>query len=356
MNAMSITTEANVTFEEPTMSGTQSSDPPRNDAPLVGPLSEEAPLQGTILVVDDSPVNAYLLTRLLVRDGHSVRTASNGEEALEIVAQDPPDLVLMDVMMPRKDGFETCRTLKRQAATRLIPVVLVTSLQDTRNRIRGLEAGADDFLTKPVNAPELQARVRSLLRLKRYTDDLESADSMLILLAHTIEARDSYTQGHCHRLATYAAATGRGLGLAESEVKTLEYGGFLHDIGKIAIPDAVLFKPRRLTSSEYEVVKQHTVIGDRLCGGMRSLSRVRGIVRHHHERLDGSGYPDGLRGDAIPLLAQIMGIVDVYDALATARSYKEALGAERAHEELWSEARRGWRSPDLVDAFIATVP
>lgn len=319
---------------------------------LAGSVRDELPLQGSVLVVDDCQLNVRLLTRLLVRDGHAVRIATNGEEAIEIVTCDPPDLVLMDVMMPRKDGFQVCRALKRQASTRLIPVVLVTSLQDTRDKIRGLEAGADDFLTKPVNLPELRARVRSLLRLKRYTDDLDSADSVLKLLAETIEARDSYTEGHCRRLASYAVALGRTLGLVDDDLKTLEYGGFLHDIGKIAIPDAVLFKPDALTSSEYEVVKQHTVIGDRLCGGLRSLNRVRGIVRHHHERLDGSGYPDGLRGDAIPLLAQIMGIVDVYDALATARSYKSAFDTERAHEELWGEARRGWRRADLVDAFI----
>lgn len=315
---------------------------------------EDERLRGSVLVVDDCEANSRLLSRLLVRDGHTVRTASNGDDALELISRDPPDLVLMDVMMPRKDGFEVCRALKRGASTRLIPVVLVTAFQDTPDKVKGLEAGADDFLAKPVNVPELRARVRSLLRLKRNTDELESAESMLMLLAQTIEARDSYTEGHCQRLATYAVALGRVLGLSAEDLRTLQYGGFLHDIGKIAIPDAVLFKPKALSPSEYELVKQHTVVGDRLCSGLRSLSRVRGIVRHHHERLDGSGYPDGLRGDAIPLLAQIMGIVDVYDALATARAYKDAFDAGRVREELWGEARRGWRRPDLIDAFIST--
>jgi cyclic di-GMP phosphodiesterase len=316
---------------------------------------EDMTPSGSILVVDDCPLNAALLGRLLIRDGHSVRTASNGLDAIRIVAEDPPDLVLLDVMMPEKDGFETCRDLKKDAASRLIPIVMVTALEDVRSRVQGLDAGADDFLTKPVHAAELGARVRSLMRLKRYTDELESADSVLMLLAQTIEARDSYTEGHCARLAHYASALGSTLGLQDDDIRTLEFGGFLHDIGKIAIPDAVLFKPQALTPAEYELVKAHTVIGDRLCSGMRSLGRVRGIVRHHHERLDGSGYPDRLRGDEIPLLAQIMSIVDVYDALATTRSYKHAFDTDRAYEELRGEAKRGWRRTDLVEAFIGNA-
>jgi putative two-component system response regulator len=261
---------------------------------------EERSRSGSVLIVDDSKINLTMLARMLMRQGHAVRTATNGEDALAIIAQNPPDVILLDVMMPGKDGFDVCQLLKSDSSTRLIPIVLVTALQDSQSKVRGLEAGADDFLTKPVNVPELCARVRSLLKLKWYTDELESADSVLMLLAQTIEARDSYTDGHCHRLARYAVGVGRKLGLSEDDLKTLEYGGFLHDIGKIAIPDALLFKPDALTRSEYEVVKQHTVIGDRLCGQMRSLNRVRSIVRSHHERLDGSGYPDGLRGDAIP--------------------------------------------------------
>src|SRR5262245_26389745 len=310
-------------------------------------------IRGRVLVVDDSQVNIHILTKLLEREGHIVRTAQDGVEALEAIAQEPPDLVLLDVIMPRKNGFEVCRELKADPATRLIPVVLVTSLQDIQDKVQGLDAGADDFLTKPVNAPELRARVRSLLRLKRYTDDLESTEAVLLMLAQTIEARDAYTDGHCQRLASYAVAVGRALNLSDDELIALEYGGFLHDIGKVAIPDALLLKPQALTRSEYEVIKGHTIVGDRLCRGLRSLARVRTIVRHHHERLDGSGYPDGLRGDQIPLLAQIMSIVDIYDALATERSYKPAIDDQRACEELLGEARRGWRRADLVDAFIS---
>ena len=251
---------------------------------------------GSVLIVDDIAGNARLVEALLAPDGHAVRTAGGGAEALRLVRAEPPDLVLMDVMMPHVDGFEACRAIKQDPSTRLIPVVLVTSLDDTASRIRGIEAGADDFVSKPFNAPELRARVRSLLRIKRYTDELDSAESVIVSLALTIEARDSTTDGHCQRLAQYASALGRTLGLDEEDVSALARGGFLHDVGKIGIPDAVLLKPGPLAPDEYELIKQHTVIGDRLCGELRSLRRVRPIVRHHHERLDGSGYPDGCAG------------------------------------------------------------
>jgi putative two-component system response regulator len=313
------------------------------------------PTGGRILVVDDQEANLHLLSRLLMRDGHVVYRASNGLEALELVSREQPDLVLLDVVMPLMSGFDVCRELKRHASTRLIPVVLITTLQGAEDRIQGIEAGADDFLTKPVNSHELRARVRSLLRIKRYTDDLDSAESVILSLALTIEARDTYTEGHCQRLAGYATAFGQALGLGEDDVAALERGGFLHDIGKVGIPDAVLRKPGPLTSAEYDIVKQHTVIGDRLCGGLRSLRRVRSIVRHHHERLDGSGYPDGLHGDEIPLLAQIMSIVDLFDAITSTRPYRLARSAEHAGDELTKEVARGWRRADLVETFLGLV-
>jgi putative two-component system response regulator len=305
-----------------------------------------------VLVVDDMPANVELLRRMLAREGYDVVTASDGEQALQMIEGTHPDLVLMDVLMPKLSGYEVCHRIKQNSATRLIPVVLITALQDRDNRIQGINAGADDFLTKPVDEHELKARARSLVRLKRYTDDLDSAESVIISLALVIEARDAYTDGHCHRLAAYATALGTKLGLGAEQVAALYRGGFLHDIGKVGIPDSVLLKADRLSPSEYEQMKAHPVIGDRLCGELRSLRHVRPIVRHHHERLDGTGYPDALKGDAIPLLAQIMGIVDVYDAITTSRPYKPAASAERAFEELMGEVKQGWRRRDLVDAFI----
>src|SRR5665213_3421824 len=310
---------------------------------------------GRIVVADDEPANVDLLARWLSRDGHTVYRASNGDEAMAVVAEHQPDLVMLDVMMPKRNGLDVCQALKRDAATRLIPVVLVTALQNTEDKIRGIEAGADDFLTKPINLPELQARVRSLLRLKRHTDDLDSAESVIFSLALTIEARDAYTDGHCQRLSAYATALGETLRLPDRDLLALRNGGVLHDIGKVGVPDAILLKGGALTTAEFEIMKQHTVIGDRLCGALRSLKRVRPIVRHHHERLDGTGYPDGLRGADIPLLAQIIGVVDVFDAVMTARPYKAASTLDEACRELEGEASRGWKQADLVGAFVALV-
>jgi putative two-component system response regulator len=306
-----------------------------------------------VLVVDDVAANVELLRTWLMREGYSVVTASDGEEALAMVESTHPDLVLMDVMMPKLNGYDVCEKIKRNPATRLTPVVLVTALHERERKIEGINAGADDFLTKPVDPHELKARASSLVRLKRYTDDLDSAESVIMSLALVIEARDAYTDGHCQRLAAYATALGTALRLSEEEIAALFRGGYLHDVGKVGIPDELLLKTGRLNESEYQRIKEHPLIGDRLCGELRSLRQVRPIVRHHHERLDGSGYPDGLKGDAIPLLAQIMGIVDVYDAITTTRPYKTAATADQAYAELMDEAARGWRRKDLVEAFIA---
>jgi putative two-component system response regulator len=319
---------------------------------LTLPRTEASRSAGKVLVVDDEPANVRLLTTLLTREGYTVVTASDGEEGLAMVASSHPDLVLMDVVMPKLSGYDVCERIKHNPSTRLTPVVLITALHQREHKIRGINAGADDFLTKPVDPHELKARAHSLVRLKRYTDDLDSAESVILSLALVIEARDAYTDGHCQRLASYATTFGTALNLDEDELGALFRGGYLHDIGKIGIPDAILLKAGRLSVSEYEQIKDHPVIGDRLCGELRSLRQVRPIVRHHHERLDGSGYPDGLKGDEIPLLAQIMGIVDVYDALTTARPYKSAGTTGEAGWELLQEVKRGWRRKDLVETFL----
>ena len=305
-----------------------------------------------ILIVDDLPANTRVLEALLTRDGYRVTIAEDGEQALEVVALERPDLVLLDILMPKKDGYEVCRQLKSDPATRLIPVVLVTGLTDTDSRVRGLEVGADDFMAKPFIVPEMRARVASLLRIKRYTDALDSAESVILSLAMTIEARDLATEGHCQRLAHYAVALGERIGLSSEDLDVLRVGGYLHDIGKVGIPDRVLLKDGRLDTDEYDLMKSHTLIGDRLCAELRLLKRIRPIVRHHHERLDGSGYPDGLVGDEVPLLAQIMGIVDVFDAITTSRPYKPALAVEQACAALRDEVQLGWRRADLVESFV----
>jgi putative two-component system response regulator len=241
--------------------------------------------------------------------------------------------------------------LKGAASTRLVPVVLMTGSREDDDRLRAIEAGANDFVTKPLDPTELKARIRSLMQLKHFTDDLDSAEAVLRSLALMIEARDRYTDGHCQRLARYATELGLFLNLAEQDILTLRRGGYFHDVGKIALPDSILLKAGPLTPEEFARVREHPVVGDRLCGDLRALHRVRPIVRHHHERLDGSGYPDGLVGDAIPLLAQIISVVDIYDAMTTTRPYHLAASHEAAMAELQKDVDRGWRSRELVEAF-----
>jgi putative two-component system response regulator len=308
---------------------------------------------GTVLVVDDLEANLSALVAVLRLEGYRVRSASDGKQALEEVERDPPDVIVSDVRMPVLDGFALCRQLKATPATCLIPVVLLTGATEPQDRLRAIEAGANDFLTKPIDQSELKARVRSLMQIKHITDELDSAEAVLRSLALMIEVRDAYTEGHCQRLSRYATEMGELLGLPDEDLQALARGGYFHDIGKIALPDSILLKPGALTNEEFELVKAHPVIGDRLCGDLRALQRVRSIVRHHHERRDGSGYPDGLKGDEIPLLAQIIGVVDVYDAMTTDRPYRAARSSEEALAELAREVERGWRRADLVEAFTA---
>ncbi|HEX3644106.1 MAG TPA: HD domain-containing phosphohydrolase [Vicinamibacterales bacterium] len=310
------------------------------------------PKSGTVLVVDDYEPNLRGLGQLLQRADYDVLTATNGRDALDIVKRERPDLVLLDVLMPGISGLDVCAELKRSVETRFTPVVLISGAQERQTRLAGLEAGADDFLNKPIDPEELQTRVRSLMRLKRLTDDLDSAASLFLTLGRIIEARDPCTEGHCERLTDYATALGRHLDLGQTDLEALNRGAFLHDVGKIAIPDRVLLKKGKLTRKEYDLMKRHPAIGDQLCATVRSFEAVRPIVRHHHERLDGRGYPDGLAGDRIPLLAQIVSIVDVFDALTSDRPYRKALPTATAYQMMRDQARGGWCRQDLLAIFI----
>jgi putative two-component system response regulator len=308
-----------------------------------------------VLVVDEMDVHVRLLEKALGEEGYQVFSAADAEAALTRAEVLQPDVVIMNVALQGRDGFVTCTAIKQQPSTSLTPVVLMAVRFNDGDRLRAIEAGADDFFLTPVDGHELRARVRALVRLKRSTDELDSAEAVILSLALTVEARDAATDGHCQRLAAYGMALGRRLGLGDEDLEALHRGGYLHDLGKIATPDAVLNKPGPLTPSEFAQMKQHPVIGEQLCGNLRVLARVRPIVRHHHERLDGSGYPDGLQGDAVPLLAQVIGVVDVYDALTTWRPYRDAFTPEAAFDQLRQEVQRGWRSRTIVDAFIAAA-
>ncbi|MGQ0735540.1 MAG: HD-GYP domain-containing protein [Acidobacteriota bacterium] len=309
-----------------------------------------------VLIVDDHALFAAAVARLLSAEGFAVDVVGDGESAVAATIRTPPDVVLLDVGLPGMSGLEVCRVIKQDPATRLTPIVLLTAHSGRAQRLAGIEAGADDFVQKPFDSSELTARVRSLARTKRYTDELESAEAVIMSLAMTVEARDAYTDGHCERLSRYAVALGRALGLGSEDLAALRRAGMLHDVGKVGIPDAILHKRGKLTAEEFELVKQHAVIGERLCGNLRSLALVRPIIRQHHERLDGSGYPDGLRGDEISLLAQITGIVDAFDAMTTTRPYRTALGWPQAIAELRADVARGAMRGDLVERFIGLLP
>lgn len=304
-----------------------------------------------ILIVDDDPDIREFLAELMRVQGHQVVTAPDGIAGLEEFERQQPDLVLMDVQMPRLGGLEVCRRLKQNPDTRLTPVILITVLTAVEDRIKGIEAGADDFLNKPVDRNELYARVRALLNLKAYTDELERAESVLYVLARSIEGKDPYTEGHCERLAEYSSRLGRCLGLPHEQITALRRAGIVHDIGKVTVPDAILLKPEPLTTEEWKVMREHPVVGERICAPLKSFRLVLPIIRHHHERLDGSGYPNGLEGEKIPLTARILQIVDVYDALTTERPYKRALSQSQAIATMEEEIKRGWWDPRLFAAF-----
>src|SRR6266513_5856128 len=305
-----------------------------------------------ILVVDDNPDTMMLMRELLQIRGYDVVAVPDASQAEAEIRRQLPDLILSDVVMPGKSGYEFCRELKENPSTRLIPFVLITGLSDREDKLHGIEAGADDFLNKPIFAEELFARVKSLLKLKEFTDELESAESVLCTLGLSVESRDPYTEGHCERLAQDASDLGRHLGLAEESIVALRRGGYLHDLGKIAVPDEILKKGANLTPEEWEVMKRHPLTGENICRPLRSLRLVLPIIRNHHEHFNGSGYPDGLQGADIPLLARILQVVDVYDALRTARPYKPALSHDQAAITMHEEARRGLWDHELVGEFF----
>jgi putative two-component system response regulator len=318
-------------------------------------LQNEQVATGTILVADDQPPNRELLEELLTAQGFKVITASDGAEALDQVERVPVDLVILDVMMPHLNGFEVCRKIKANPETYLIPVVLVTALSDKQDRIEGLRANADDFLTRPVDRVELLARVQSLIKLKQRTDELERAEAVLFALARSIEGKDPYTGGHCERLSEYSASLGQHLGLPDEQITALRRAGVVHDIGKIAIPDSIILKPSSLSPDEWKLMREHPVVGERICAPLKSFRLVLPIIRHHHEKFDGSGYPDGLQGESIPVTARVLQIVDVYDALTTLRPYKPAFSITDAMQTMKLEVAKGWWDAHIFDEFEQLV-
>ena len=308
-----------------------------------------------VLVVDDHAASRMTAVALLGMEGYEVIEAESGSTAVHLVAQKQPDLILLDVMMPEMDGFEVCQLLKQDEQTRLIPVIFITALNDRRSRIRGIEVGADDFLSKPFDRVELAARVKSLVRQKRLNEDLDHAEKALFSIARAIESRDPNTGDHCERLVKLGKAFGEYLGLTRYQVRDLMWGGYLHDIGKVGISDSVLLKKGKLTPDEWEEMRQHVLIGEQICQPLRSMRGVIPIIRSHHERWDGSGYPDGLKENEIPLLAQIFQLIDIYDALTSERPYKKAFTPTEALSIMMEETEKGWRDKKLMQKFTEFI-
>ena len=308
-----------------------------------------------VLVVDDSAPNRELIEACLAEVDCDVRLASDGPSALATIEATPPDLVLLDVQMPGMDGYQVCRYIKSNPELRLVPVVMLTALNQTGDRVEALESGADDFMSKPVERVELVARVRAALRLKAVYDRLDSAEQVIYALAAAVEAKDSHTERHTQRVADSARMMGLRMGLSEADLDALYRGGMIHDIGKIGVDDGILRKPGPLTQEELVLMRAHPVIGANIVRPLRSSSDILPIIRHHHEWFDGRGYPDGLRGTDIPLLARIVSICDAYDALVNDRPYRSGRTPEEAIQILASGAGRQW-DPRLVELFLAELP
>jgi putative two-component system response regulator len=313
------------------------------------------PRVSRILVVDDNPSVSGLLRRVLETEGYLVEVAEDGRSALARVSIQPPDLILLDLDLPLLAGDEICRRLKQDPTTRLIPIVIVTGQGACHNRLEAWENGADEFLSKPFHLAEVTARCRSLLRIKRLVEERDSAEAVVFALARAVEAKSPYTHGHSERVTRYALALTRALNLPDGQKELLRKGGRLHDIGKICVPDAVLNKPGALTPEEFEVIKQHPDQGAHIVGPLLTLRDAVPLIRWHHERMDGKGYPDGLHGNEIPLLVRVLSVADVFDSLSSDRPYRRAMPLDACFQLLRNDAASGGLDPDLVASFCDLI-
>lgn len=314
---------------------------------------KEDPLN--ILVIDDDKANLMLIDKILTLQGFKVSSVASGEEGLKKIHEGQFDVILLDVMMPGIDGYTICKKLKDDEATRLIPVIILTALNSREDKIKGIEAGCDDFISKPLDRMELTTRIRALGKVKRLNDDLDRAEAMLLSFARAVEAKDDYTGGHCDRLISLATSFGQYLNLSNADIKALERVSVLHDVGKIGTPDSILLKPDKLTEEEWKIMHKHPTIGEEICRPLRTLKNVCQIIRSHHERWNGSGYPDHLKEKEIPYLARVFQILDAFDAISTERPYKKGHSPKETIEILKEETERGLWDPELMTKFIQFI-
>src|SRR5579862_326504 len=318
-------------------------------------IDEHETSPAAILVVDSEEINRRLLKAIFKAAPYRILEARKASEAMALFQSERIDLVILDLLLPEMSGPELCRWIRSNRPTQLVPVLMITNVQGVENEIVSISSGADEFLVKPLHPAVVRTRVRAMLRNKALIDSLEEAETILFALVQAVERRDQCTGQHCQRLAAISVMLGEALGLSNSDLTALLRGGYLHDIGKIGIPDAILFKQGMLTTEEWEVMRSHPIRGEEICRPMKSLRPVLPIIRNHHERWDGSGYPDGLAGEDIPLLARILQVADIYDALITERPYKAAMSAAEAFATMEEEVQRGWRDPELVPLFFSII-
>jgi putative two-component system response regulator len=304
-----------------------------------------------VLIVEDDATQRRLLTRVLEHEGFAALGASDGEAGLAAIVEHSPDLVLLDLNLPRMDGYEICRRLRLDPLTATLPVIVITAHTALDDMVRALDAGADDFLAKPVQQVELMARIRSAIRLRRSITSLERANQIVAALANAVEAKDAQLVHHCRWLAHHAARVGAQVGLRDEELEAVAYGALLHDVGKIGVPEHMLRKEGPLSDDEWTVMRRHPEIGERICRPLRASRGFAPVIRHHHERFDGRGYPDGLVAEQIPLGARIVAVADAYEAIVHGRPYQPAQSAERAAEELMN-LRSHQFDPELVPVFL----
>jgi len=302
-----------------------------------------------ILLVDVASSNRADWKSFLENHNYQVQVAGDEDSALWQCLQLQPDLIMLHDIPREIDGFELCRRLKASPRNELIPVILIRASSGASDISHGRQAGAAEVWGTCTSPQEGLSRVEMLLQLNKYID--EQAKSVVLSLARSIEARDSLNGGHSDRMSSYAVQLGEVLGLQKQELQEMQIACLLHDIGKVAVPDSILLKPGLLDAEEMEIVRQHPVTGERICAPLKSLRGILPIIRHHHERMDGSGYPDGLMGEEIPVNARILQIADIYDALITDRPYRMALSPEEALQILDHQAMRGWLEAWLVSKF-----
>lgn len=310
-------------------------------------------MAATILLVDANSSNGSGWKAFLENQGYTVVEAQNGRRAIEECPLVQPDLVLLNASLPDMQGFQVCQALKADPQNRLTPVILMAETQRKSEVSPRFEAGPDDFWSKPSSRWEVLNRVQSILQLKSYID--QQAEGVLFILARSIESKNPLMTGHSERIAEYTVQFGEILGLMDDELENLRIASLLHDIGKVAVPDSILLKPGRLTPEEMKVMRQHPVVGEEICSPLKSFRQVLPAIRHHHERMDGSGYPDGLEGDAIPRAARILQLTDIYDALTTERPYRKALSLADAVQIMNTEAKEGLLDRVLLEEFLQFV-